>query len=336
MTEGASDYTATGMIESILSAYGTTLKDMLIMLPCVAAGVIMFNLLPRRYVLVKKLLYIAGLLILVRYYFADGVFTRNYGYYDSMFQAAMMFAIAAILLSIIGSAGVLNGSKQEQTLAFAALIVILITPIGSNNYTFPVINNLFFVAPVALWLFRRLMYRLGDADYHFPWQAMVTMVIVVLVIQGTLFHIKFSFLDGDDGSKRDSHAQIPKVSAMATTQYNAQSLDELYAALQQKDLLGKRAIFFGAVPGLSYIFDMEPAINTVWPDLDSYSTAKFKEQLSAVTDSSEELPLVILGNNEPDHANSGAKNDILMDYIDSNDYNKVFESDRFTVYTAGE
>lgn len=334
MTEGASDYTASGMISSILSAYGTTLKDMFIMLPCVAAGIIMFNLLPGKYVFIKKLLYIAGLLVLVRYYFANGVFTRNYGYYDSMFQAAMMFVIIAIILSVIGSTGVLNGSKQEQTLAFAALIVILITPIGSNNYTFPVINNLFFVAPVTLWLLRRLMFRLGEGDYHFPWQAMITMVIIVLIIQGAIFHGSFAFLDGDDGEKRDSHAIVPKVASMATTAYNADSINELYVALEDQNILDRKVVFFGSVPGLSYIFDMEPAINTVWPDLDSYSTSKFRDELSKLSPSGADTPIVIMGQNLPEYANIDAKRDILMDYIASNDYNKVFESDRFAVYVS--
>ncbi len=335
MTEGASDYTASGMISSILSAYGTTLRDMVIMVPCVAAGVIMFNLIPGRYVIVKKLLYVAGLLVLVRYYFAGGVFTRNYSYYDSMFQAAMMFVIIAIILAVIGSTGILNGSRQEQTLAFAVLIVILITPIGSNNYTFPVINNLFFVAPVTLWLLRRLMFRLGDSDHHFPWQAMVTMVIIVVMIQGALFHSHFAFLDGDDGKKRDSHSMISKVSSMATTSYNADTLNELYVALEGLNASDKKAVFFGAVPGLSYIFDIEPAINTVWPDLDSYSTSKFSDELSKISVSGDDLPIVIIGHNLPEYANIEAKRDVLMDYIGSNDYNKVFESDRFTVYAIG-
>lgn len=334
-TEGAQDYTAFGMIGSILSAYGTTLKDMIIMVPCVAAGVIMFNLFPEKHVFVKKLLYIAGLFVLVRYYFAVGVFTRNYRYYDSMFQAAMMFVIIAIVLAVTGSTGILNGSRQEQTLAFASLVVILITPIGSNNYTFPVINNLFFVAPVTLWLLRRLMFRLGEGDYHFPWQAMVTMVIIVVMIQGTIFHGSFAFLDGDVGEERDSHAVIPKVSSMATTSYNADSLNELYKALKDIDALGGEAIFFGSVPGLSYIFDLEPAINTVWPDLDTYSTSKFKEELSKISVSGEEAPVVITGRNLTEYANINAKRDVLMDYLASNDYNKVFESDRFTVYAVG-
>ncbi len=331
MTEGASDYTASGMVSSIISAYFTTCKNMLIMIPCVAAGIIMFNLLPKRYVFIKKLIYIAGLLVLVRYYFSEGVFTRNYNYYDSMFQAAMMFIIIAVVLALTGSAGVLNGSRQEQTLAFAMLIVILVTPLGSNNYTFPVINNLFFVAPVTLWLMRRLMFRLGDADYHFPWQAMITMVIIVLVVQGSLFHMSFSFLDGDDGSKRDSHVQVPKVSSMATTAENAKSLNELYSVLKERNLLDKKAILFGGVPGLAYIFDMEPAINTVWPDLDSYSIEKFSDQLLSVSD--DDLPAVIIGRNQAEYANIDRKNDILMDYIKNHDYNKVFESERFIVYT---
>ena len=57
------------------------------------------------------------------------------------------------------------------------------------------------------------------------------MVVIVVVIQGSLFHVNFAFLDGDGGEKRDSHAMIPKVSSMATTSYNADSINELYKAL---------------------------------------------------------------------------------------------------------
>ena len=333
-TEGAQDYTALGMIGSILSAYVTTLKSMLIMIPCVAAGIIMFYILPKRYVLIKKLLYIAGLLVLVKYYFSKGVFTRNYQYYDSMFQAAMMFIIVAVVLAVIGITGILNGSKQEQTLAFASLMVILITPIGSNNYTFPVVNNLFFVAPVSLWLLRRLMFRLGDADYNFPWQAIITAVVLVLIIQGAIFHARFSFADGDDGQERDSYVQIPKASGMKTTAYNADTLSELYNALNEQELLGKKAVFFGGVPGLAYLFDMEPAINTVWPELDTYSVDKLGDQLQELSDLTDDKPLIIMGPNVTEYATLQSKNDILMDYIVSNDYNVIFENDRFKVYSC--
>ena len=336
MTEGASDYTAGGMLSSITDAYLHTGSHMLIMLPCIGAGIIMFMLLPKKYVMVKKALYILGLLILVRFYFAQGVFTRNYWYYDSVFSAAMMFIIFSIIMCVIGSLGVLNGSKQEQTLAFAALMIILITPIGSNNYTYPVINNLFVAAPISLWIFRRLMQRMGEKNYHFPWQAMITMVIVVTLIQGTIFHGKWSFGDGAMGSPLDCYVDIPKVEQMVTTEDNADSINELAKALKDNGLTDQKVILFGGVPGLSYIFDMEPAINSVWPDLDSYSLQKLSDELMRLSASGEEQPVIIVGNEMADYAGIQAKYDILLDYITNHDYNKVFENGRFTIFACNE
>ena len=335
MTEGASDYTAGGMISSIISAYLSAASGMLIMIPCIAAGIIMFCLFPEKYVTVKKILYILGLLILVKFFFSRGIFTTNYYYYDSVFKAAMMFVIITLILSVVGSAGILNGSRNEQTLAFLALMIILITPLGSNNYTYPVINNLFVMAPISLWLFRRLMQRLGDKHYNFAWQAMITMVLFSLVIQGVLFHAGFAFGDGDDGKIRDSHSSIKKVSAMVTNSENAESLDELYQVLEEEKILSGKAIFFGGVPGLSYIFDLDPAIDTVWPDLDSYSVEKFEDQLDRVSFENGAKPAVILGKATAEYANIDKKYDILLDYIAHHDYNKIFESNRFIVYASG-
>ena len=332
MTKGASDYTSGGMLGAILEAYMTSVTHMLIVIPCIVAGVIMFFLLPGRYVWVKKLLYMGGLLVLVRYYFARGVFTRNYFYYDCMFQAAMMFIITGIILCLIGTFGILNGSRQEQTLAFTALMLILVTPLGSNNYTFPIMNNMFLIAPIILWLFRRMMQRAGEEDYHFPWQSFVTTVIIVLVIQGALFHINFSFYDGADGTKRDARADIPKVSSMVTTSYNAETLNELNKAMEENGLKDDKVLLFGNVPGLSYIFDLEPAIDTTWPDLDSYGAFLFHQELELITD--KELPTVIIGKDGIGEGANTAKFDDLMDFIGNHDYNKVFESDRFIVYAS--
>lgn len=336
MTEGASDYTTSGMITVILQAYASTAGKALLMLPCIAAGIIMFMLKSDKYIWIKKVLYVGGLLILVKYYFSTGVFTRNYFYYDSIFQVAMMFVLVAILLGIIGSTGVLNGDKQEQALAFLILIIILITPLGSNNYTYPVINNLYLVAPITLWLMRRLMQRLGDKPLHFAWQSMITMVIIMCLVQGVLFRCNFSFVDGADGTVRNvSSANISKVKYMVTSENNLNSLEELNEALFQNGLLGKETILFGGVPGLSYVFDLEPAIDTVWPDLDSYSVANFNNQLLELSATKDTHPTVIIGKDMAGYANIAEKYDILLDYIANHDYNKVFESERFIVFAEG-
>ncbi len=72
----------------------------------------------------------------------------------------------------------------------------------------------------------------------------------------------------------------------------------------------------------------------MWPDLDTYSTSKFSDELSRVSVSGADPPIVIMGHDLQEYANIEAKRDVLMDYIASNDYNKVFESDRFTVYAV--
>ena len=332
MTEGASDYSSGGMIGLILEAYMTSLSNMAIMVPCVAAGIIMFLLIPEKYVMVKKILFICGLLVLTKYYFATGVFTRNYYYYDSMFQAAMMFIIFGIILALIGSLGILNGSRQEQTLAFTALLLILVTPIGSNNYTFPILNNLFIIGPIVLWLFRRMMQRAGEGHFNFAWEAMFTFVLIVLFIQGALFHLGYSFMDGADGTPRDSYVNIKKAEHMVTTDYNAQSLEELSEVLRSNDLCDTKVILFGGIPGISYLFDLYPAIDTTWPDLDSYSVDNFDSQLMELSVSDEPTPTIIIGKDMAEYANIGMKYDILLDYIVNHDYNKVFEGDRFIVF----
>ena len=336
MTETASDYSSGGMLSLILSGYTSSLPAMLIMLPCLVAGLIMFLLWEDKYILVKKILFCIGLLILVRYFFSIGVLTRNYHYYDSVFKISMMFVIIAIVISIVGTTGFLNGSKQEQTLAFTVLLIILITPLGSNNYTYPVINNLYVVAPVTLWLMRRLMQRLGEREYNFAWQSMITMVIIVTIVQGVLFHSRFAFVDGVDGQKRDTvSTTIDKAKGMVSTGYNVSSLEALSEALENVRQEDSKVILFGGVPGLAYLFDLEPALGTVWPDLDSYTIDNFDSELIELSVSDDPTPIVIIGKDMQDYANIAAKYDILMDYIDNHDYNSVFESERFIVFANG-
>ncbi len=335
MTATASDYTMAGMLMSIIGAYISSLKNMLIMIPCIVMGILMFMLKPEKYVWIKKCLYFAGLLILIKFFFAEGVFTRNYYYYDSMFEVAQMFVIFTIIFALLGIAGILNGSIEERVISLAVLVIILITPLGSNNYTFPVINNLFIVAPYGLWLFRRTMQRMGEKDVNFPWQAMVTMVIVVLVIQGNLFHLNYSFVDGADGTPRDSKvSNIAKVSAMTTTADNAKALSGLYDYLSEENLLDEKAIFFGKnAPGLAYILDVEPALFSLWPDLDSNTIEKFE---SSLIESMDELPIVIMSPDIDGEVSGEAKLELLVDYMNSRHYNKVFENDKYIVYISPE
>ncbi len=338
MSEGASDYTFAGMIGSICSAWFTSIKHMVIIIPFMMAAAILLLLRQGKFYWIKRLLYVAGLLLMVRYFFMRGIFTRSYHYYDSVFEAAQMFLIAGLIILAIGVTPYLHGQGSERAFCLAAILIVLITPLGSNNYTYPVINNLFIVAPIILWMFRRIRQAAGNSEMHFTWKAMFITLLTVVFIQGIFFHMSYSFVDGTDGEKRSvlvGTNDVPGAAGMYTTEMNAESLSELYDFLCEEELSDKELLQFGKAPGLSYLFRMEPAIFSTWPDLDSNTTEKFSDALTELSENSDEdLPVVIVNPDFEGEVNAESKYDLLLDFIEKQKYNRVFENGRFEVYAV--
>lgn len=355
-----------------LSAYKTTLTKMAIMIPCIAAGVILFYLLYKRnvrpfFLNAAKIGYLAGIIVLIRFYFSNGVFTTNYWYYDSMFQAAMMFIVLSLVLDILDIVSafaermdfvvIMPGTQGERIMAFLSLMVIVITPFGSDNYTFPIVNNLFIVAPITLAQLRRVARRATsvhlprtglktreakdkfalECSVHFPWKYMCAAIVFVVIIQGTLFKAGYSFVDGADGRIRDSKVtSVDKLKGLYTTSDNAIEIDTLYKAFKDNELFEYDLLLFGESPGLSYVFDMKPAIYTTWPTLESNTVEIFDDTLMNIS----ARPVIItdadIMTKYKDSPSVLSKIDILLDYIASNDYNIVFEDEKYTVYVPCE
>ncbi|MCR5343539.1 MAG: hypothetical protein K6E70_09300 [Butyrivibrio sp.] len=336
MSKGASDYTAIGMLGAILRAWYTSFAHMAIMVPCMIMGIIMMMLKSGKYYWIKRMLYIAGILVLFYYYYTDGVFTRSYHYYDSMFEPAMMFLICGACFFIVGVTRRIHGQASERSLCLASLLIMIITPLGSNNYTYPLLNNLFIVAPFIMWMFRRMRQATGPSELNFSWKAVYMAILVLLFVQGLLFHLKYSFVDGTDGTKRASLVgtkDLPKAAGMFTTEYNAETLSELHEAITDYDLEDKKLLQFGKAPGLSYLLDMEPAIFTTWPDLDSNTIEKFADALSGFEGCNpEDLPVVIINPDFEGEVLAEEKYDLLLDFLETWKYNSVFDNDRFEVF----
>lgn len=345
--DSESTHGASSTLEVTLEAYGHTLAVMAIMIPCIVAGVILFSLKFQKVWMIRlaKLAYLAGILVLVRYYFGQGVFTTNYYYYDSMFQAAMMFIIMSIILDLLdiisgfmdrlGYEPVMPGTNGERIFAMVSILIVLITPLGSDNYTFPLVNNLILIAPITLTQLRRVFRRSRGGVVHFPWKSMALMVVAVLFIQGTLFKKGYSFVDGMDGTRRDTvvSSQLSRAQGLVTTSDNASSLVNMYNALSDNGLLEYKLLQFGNAPGLSYLYDMEPAIYTTWPNLASNKVEDFDSAMLNMTD----YPVIVTDSSIlSDSFAAKDKLDILLDYIASNDYNIIFEDGKYVVYAPSQ
>ena len=142
---------------------------------------------------IQKLLYMAGVLVLLRFYWGRGMFSfRYYEDYSSMYEWGMMglyLALFACVYLFMGK-GV---SIQERLLGMVSLVIIVITPLGSNNYTYQNINNLFIVAPITLYAFVKLFRRRYSVEtrvLHFPWKAMTAVLFAMILLQSAGFLLR--------------------------------------------------------------------------------------------------------------------------------------------------
>ncbi len=331
MTEEASDYTLMGMLSDIASAYTSSLKWIAYMIPCIFAGIIMFYIKRGRYERFKKILYCVGILILIRFYMGQGMFSLRYYNEGSVFQWMMLFVVLSVVCCIAGIGGFISGKsdKEERILAAIVLIIIVITPIGSNNYTYQNMNNLFLVAPYTLWACYRIWLKTKNRAVYFPLQAFAAAIILMTLVQGIGFGCLYVFRDGIYGEKRDSQVENSSVLAgMNTTGENAASLTGLIAFWQEEDLPKEPAIFWGDAPGLSYILDIPSAIFTTWPEIPSNTYDALDRALEEI----DILPVIILHNDTGKEIVPGEKTDLILDFIAVHKYQCIFENENYKVY----
>lgn len=333
MTEEASDYTLLGMISDIASAYGAGLKWMVYMVPCIIAGMIMFFIRKNQYIKIKKLLYAVGILILLRFYLGQGMFSLRYYNEGSVFQWMMLFLILSVICCVLSIGGFVSYDKKERIFAAIVLIMIVVTPLGSNNYTYQNMNNLFLTAPFTLWICYKIWIKTRKSVIHFPWQAFMAAIILMTLIQGLGFGCTYVFRDGIHGEKRVAQVGNSSVlKGMYTTQENADSLSELIAFCNDSEVTKAPILIWGDAPGLSYILDVPSAIFTTWPEIPSNTYGALNEAL-------EELdwePTVILHNDTGQNIIAGEKSDLILDYIAEHTYICVFKNSNYTIYQATE
>lgn len=354
MTSDASDYTLYAMIYNLIQAYLFSGKWVLIMVVCIGLGVLGFMVLPGKLTQVKCVGYAACCLVLVRWFYGQGMFSMAYDGYGAIFNWGAVIIIGAILMGlwlIISP----KASEQEKILAAIVIVVIGITPLGSNNQLYANLNNMFLVMPLVNHVLGKLIkgakekaitikkYTLTISAW--PLIIMTSGCVVMLIWQSLCFGNVFVFRDS---VPRDSLVtSIPAVANMKTNAENAQSLEELGSYVTEAGLKDREVLLFGDVPALSAYLGM-PFVMSPWPDLASYSNATFEAELDKiVTDIDDNRPILIFGaefykfltnqvENEEENnvyeAKYGFKTALLRDMIKENDYTNTFMNEAFVIY----
>ena len=336
---GGSDetYSLWSMVMSVIDAYKRTSKWVLLIGLGIAMGMAMFFCLKGKLETLQKLLYVCGMVVLLRFLWGRGMFSfRYYEDYTSMYEWGMiglyLVWIAAIYMLIST-----KNSLEEKLWAVMVIVITMVTPLGSNNYTFQNLNNLFVTAPFTLYAYVKIFRRKAGGgiwfQIGFPWKAMLTMLGAAILIQSIGFHSQFSFRDGMDGTKRNYTFEKPKVLAgMKTTENNADALAGLIRYMEEKELTEKEVLLYGDCPGLSYILNMPFAITTPWPDLASYPYETFVCELQEL----EKAPVVIIRNVNTGGEQSVQKKEYLLTYLRNNEYVNVYNNGSYAVYVTSK
>lgn len=330
-----SSYSLWTMITSVWDAYGRTLKWILLIGAGVAMGMGMFFCLRGKLEICKKTVYVAGMLVLLRFLWGRGMFSfRYYEDYSSMYEWGMV-GLYLIWLAAIYMLISKKNTLEEKLWAVLVLVITAVTPLGSNNYTFQNLNNLFLTAPFALYTYVKIVRRRPAAGTRaqvaFPWKAMLGMLGVMIALQSTGFHSQFAFRDGMDGEPRQYRFQAgTALSGMRTTKSNGEPLEALVTYMQEQERMTETGIFYGDCPGMSFLLQLPSAISTPWPDLASYAYDTFVQELEAM----EGAPVVILKVCSTGGEQSVKKKEYLLDFLQRNQYEKHYDNGTYQVYAV--
>ena len=348
-------HSMSSMLYSILDAYLVAFRWMLFPIALTIVGILVFYLFRKRNHLIRvvSVFFFFGSILLFRLLYGRGMFNLKYYTYESMFQWEAIFLILS-MLTMIAVIRVKNSTDLEKLLAFLVLLVVLITPLGSDNYLYPVINNLFLIAPITWYWLIRFGKSIKDMpeekkNWFCPIRIMIYTILVITFVQSSLFGYTFVFRDGTQGEALDTKITENEVlRGMLTSSQKAYMLESVTKYAKESGLIGKEVILYGNIPAMSCFLQMPAALSTSWPDLATYQ-AETMEQEIAQLEGQNENPVVILsaavGAWLTEDAQEMSKKGISIDtykddekialirtFINHSRYQETFANDEFVIY----
>ena len=334
------------MLFAIVDAYFVAFRWLLYPLALTIAGLFAFRMVRNHRILIKtgSVLYFIGMLLLLRVLYGRGMFNLKYYTYESMFQWVAIF----LILSIVTMLMVMTQKEhqaEEKMLAFIILLVILVTPLGSDNYLYPIMNHLFLIAPISLyWMFQK------GKNAALPVKMMLAMILAVTLIQSIAFGYTFVFRDGTQGEALTTEMTNNRVlKGMKTSEQKAAMLSSVTKYVYDNDLTGNEVILYGNIPAMSCFLEMPAALTTSWPDLATYRVESMKAELEQLK-KEDEMPVIMLNAGvaawmsedleemtkleiTPEKYQNDDKVELIRQFIMEQQYSEVYANDMFVIYT---
>ncbi len=362
MTSNASAYTPYAMVYNLIKAWLDMGWWLYIVLLALALGVLGFMVLPGKFEKIKKGGYLACCVLLMLFFYHRGLFVLQF---DSLYSVLNPTVLLMLLTLVLVLAVLLlkRFPAEKKLLALIVAIILGITPIGSNNQLTTNVNFMFLPVCFVLDTLWQLFGAKNAAEtcnislikgkmniilHNYPVKAMSCVYLVLLLYLSTGFGANYVFRDDTSNGERTVQVEsIESLKGMKTSDVKAAQWEALGTFAQEEGLNGSTAIFYGDVPALSAYLEM-PFLMSPWPDLDSYSTEIFEEELIKIqADLDEERPYIIIGRDfnilltnaelngmsvEDFMTYYGCKFGLLYDMILENGYTCIFSNEICAIY----
>lgn len=286
----------------------------------------------------------------------------------AVFLLSVMVIWAAVVIFLPGE------NINNKLMAGIVIIVIMVTPIGSNNGLFPAFNNLFIALPWFAhrvykllrksekpgYAFKRLPEKYKDKrrivriltvikSYFsfFPIKMVVISVLLLNLVVFTLFGYGFTFAEAKNAE--NPHFKITAGKTLEGIRMSEEKAVQMLGLTHFVEANGFKdldLLTYGYIPSLSFYLQMPSAFNP-WVDLPSYRFDVMKGKIEEIINRGDEadLPLIITDvsyakyadgeNDEEDYKEiTDDKWLLIMKLIEARDYEIVYRNEKFAVFYA--
>ncbi len=338
MTKEATSYTPKSMLNTIFGDYLRYIVYLLPFLLTAVLGGVSFTLFKKkaiRIITVILMLLCFGFIMAVEYR-KYGAFNLSYNDYRSIFMWGTFFLMIALFLGIYR---LFDHKADLYRRLFGATVVllILITPIGSNNGLYTAFNNMFLVAPFVIGELWEALAKAKEKGFALSFSGTLAFLCAVTLIQGVLFQCTFLFGGGSFINDRFVYiSDNSRATNMRMDEKAAVSLQELNNYIKENALENRTAICYDRIPGLYYILDLPCVLSHSWAGLDSFPKEELLVDLQNLT-GSENLPMFIyesrFGNllTKNSFETGEEKLEMLSGFLKDNSYKEVFRNKDYVI-----
>lgn len=251
----------------------------------------------------------------------------GWGFQDAHVMYEMLAAFFAVSSFFQTVTPKLN--TYQSSIALVVLLGEFVLTIGTDNGWY--YQSVFVIFPLTAVM---VLWKYYWKDNSYKKYARVVFIFIILGI-GT-FGIKYVATNVYRDSAYEElevKVNVPSLAGMKTTSERSESLENLNAVLKQYEQQYTSLAILGDCP-LAYEFtELSPFFSNPWPDLQSFSFEKFKEELDTGIDTGN-YPVVLFGNFDDDNYDmmDMEKKNYLISVMNDEQYDKVYSEKCFEIY----